>query len=111
LRWNFEGLLRKSFPGRAVSVKAVPGAFFDFSCAGLCGPLSVYSSYAYVFGAPGGSGFHVASRKFHAGTFGNYPLLVLVRGQSVACNQKETRFLIEYGNSVAFTLGCLPPPG
>ncbi len=108
LLWNFEGLLRTSFPGSSeVSAKVDPTSSYNFVCRGDCSPHAVYSRYRYVFAALGGSAFHLSPRKFPPGYFGNYPLQILIRGRSVACNRKETRFLIEYSNSAAFELACL----
>jgi hypothetical protein len=110
LLWNLEGLLRRSFPGvTQVGVTGGPGrgsSFYNFSCSGACAPNSKYSHYWYVFAKPGGSAFHLSSKRFSEGYFGNYPIQLLIRGRSIACNQKETRFLIAYFNSLPFTLSC-----
>lgn len=112
LLWNLEGLLRKSFPGRqVVSVTGGPGrrsSFFDFSCPGLCAPAADYSTYRYVFTPHGGSAFHLSSRKFNEGYFGVYPVQLLVRGRSIACNKNEMQFLIAYRNTLPLTLACAP---
>lgn len=105
LLWNFEALLVRTFGRRPVSVSGQE----NFSCAGLCAPLSKYSPYRRVFANPTGSTFHLTARRFPAGAFGNYPEPVLIRGHTVACNARETRFLIADGDSVSLTLGCLAP--
>jgi hypothetical protein len=38
--------------------------------------------------------------------FGNYPVAVLIRGRNVACNKRETTFLIKYRDGAGLTLGC-----
>jgi hypothetical protein len=110
LLWNFEGLLRKTFPGRAVSARYRRGSFWNFACSGSCSPLARWSPYRFTFEAPGGSAFHVSSKGLLPGSFGNYPLQVLVRGHAVACDKQETRFLIEYRDTASFTLACSKPP-
>ena len=65
LLWNFEGLLRRSFPGSSeVSAKVDPRSSYNFVCRGDCSPHAVYSRYRYIFAAPKGSAFHLSSRKF-----------------------------------------------
>jgi hypothetical protein len=85
----------------------------NFSCAGECAPLSKYRPYKFTFLRPSGSAFHVSRRTFgDNGEFGNYPIAVLIRGRAVACDARETRFLIAYRSTASFTLACLPgPPG
>jgi hypothetical protein len=110
LLWNLEGLLRRSFPGvTQVGVTGGPqrgSSFYNFSCPGPCAPNAKYTHYSYVFAKPGGGGFHLSSKKFSGGYFGNYPIQLLVQGRSVACDQNETRFLVAYYNSLPFTLSC-----
>ena len=105
LLWNFEALLRQRFPGGRVSVSRPE----NFSCAGDCAPLSRYRPYKFTFLRPSGSTFHVSRRTFgDNGEFGNYPIAVLIRGKAVACDARETRFLIAYRSTASFTLACLP---
>jgi hypothetical protein len=82
----------------------------NFSCGGQCGPKSRYLIWTFVFANARGSAFHVSKRPAFAGSFGNYPAQILVRGHPVACDLRETLFLIEYRDSAAFDLGCSPPP-
>jgi hypothetical protein len=109
LLWNFEALLWQKFVGGRVSVSRPE----NFSCAGDCAPLSRYRPYKFTFLRPSGSAFHVSRRTFgDNGEFGNYPIAVLIRGRAVACDARETRFLIAYRSTASFTLACLPgPPG
>jgi hypothetical protein len=107
LLWNFEALLRQQFGGRSVSVSRPE----NFSCAGLCAPLSRYRPYRFTFSRPSGSTFHVSKRTFgDNGEFGNYPVPVLIRGRAVACDRAERHFLISYRSTASFTLDCLPKP-
>lgn len=103
--WNFEALLRRAFGQRRVWVSRGE----NFSCAGLCAPASTYSPYRFTFASPTNSVFHLSSRKFKDGDFGNFPAPILVRGRSVACNPIESRFLIRYRNAASFALACLTP--
>ncbi len=107
LLWNFEGLLRRSFPRqRVVSVRpfTTTRSFLDFSCAGFCGPD--YRYFEYVFRRPAGSTFHLSSRRFSNGYFGVQSVQVLIRGRSVACDRQEKRFLIAYPNALHLSLAC-----
>jgi len=107
LLWNFEGLLRRSFPRqRVVSVKpfTTTWSFVDFSCASFCGPD--YRYFEYVFHESAGSAFHLSSRRFSNGYFGVQPVQVLIRGRSVACDRQEKRFLIAYPNALHLSLAC-----
>jgi hypothetical protein len=106
---ELRGLLWQKFVGGKVSVSRPE----NFSCAGDCAPLSKYRPYKFTFLRPSGSAFDVSSRTFgDNGEFGNYPIAVLIRGRAVACDARETRFLIAYRSTASFTLACLPgPPG
>jgi hypothetical protein len=105
LLMNFEALLRRTFHNRGVSVSRPE----NFSCAGDCAPLSQYRLYRFTFARPRGSLLHISKRTFgDNGEFGNYPVPVLIRGRAVACNARETRFLIAYRSMASFTLECLP---
>jgi len=107
LLWNLEALLHQTFDGRGVSVSRPE----NFSCAGECAPLSTYRLYRFTFARAIGSSFHVSKRTFgDNGEFGNYPVPVLVRGRAVACDARETRFLISFRSTASFTLDCLPRP-
>lgn len=109
--WNFESLLRTSFPDRKVvsaSVAQQTGAL-DFVCGGSCAPNARYSSYAYSFARRRASEYHLAQRTF-SGSWGNYRRQVLIRGRSVACNAKETAFLVQQRQAVSFKLECAAPP-
>jgi hypothetical protein len=112
LRWNFEAVLHKRFPHRrAISVESSRDrATVDFSCGGHCGPKSRYLLWTFVFKNAHGTAFHVSKQKAFAGSFGNYPVQVLVHGHPVACDVRESRFLIQYADSAAFDLGCSRPP-
>lgn len=104
--WEFEGLLRQSFPQGRVS------AFHrtDFNCAGDgCGPLSDYGPYAFVFARHTDSTFHLSTKDVADGTLGNYPLLLRINGKPIACDADEERFLIVYASATNFHPDCLPP--
>jgi len=109
--WNFETLLRASFPYRNVvsaSLVKQSGAL-DFACGGSCAPNARYSSYAYSFASRGVSAYHLVRRTFR-GSWGNYRRQLLIRGRSVACNSKETAFLVQQRQAVSFKLECATPP-
>jgi hypothetical protein len=109
LPWDFEALLHKQFPGKAVVSERIVKGRLDFACGGFCGPNAVYAKYWFTFTDAQSARFHLSQRRI-TGYFGNYPRQVLIRGQSVACNERETKFLVEYADAISFTLGCLPPP-
>ncbi len=104
LLWQFEALLHDTFGNRRVCTSGRERQSFT---AGNCSPLSVYSPYFYVFTGAHSSSFHL-SRKT-VGGFGNYPTPMTVRGLYVACNARETEFLIEYPDAASFSLACLRP--
>ena len=107
LLFNFESLLRANFPRASrVWARNVPSGFLNFSCTGVCRPLSQHLFYRFVFHRTGRSAFHLSKRKFNAGYFGVYPEILLIRGHSIACDRKETRFLIHYRSAASFTLAC-----
>jgi hypothetical protein len=107
LLYNFEALLRANFPRTPVVwARTVPGGFLNFSCTRPCGPLSQELFYGFVFRRTGRSAFHLSRRKFNPGYFGNYPEILLIRGRSIACDRRETRFLIHYRDAASFSLGC-----
>jgi hypothetical protein len=112
LLWNFEGLLRKTFHAQIVSASSGLFESLNFSCAGWCGPNAAYLHYEFTFAHPAGSSFHVSKRRYVGGTWGNYPRGVLIRGHMIACNAKETEFLISwvYRSTASFTLGCSGDP-
>lgn len=109
--WNFENLLRSNFPNqKAVSATVVDhSGALDFVCGGFCAPNSRYSSYIYIFASRNVSAYHLARRTF-SGSWGNYRRQVLIRGRSVACNSKETTFLVQQRQAVSFKLECAMPP-
>ena len=106
LVWSLEGLLTQTFGSKPVSAAAGP----NFSCSGDCSPLATYSPYSFVFARHGDTTFHLSTRRPGPNTsFGNYPTPVLINGRLVACDGKESMFLIEYRDAANFMLGCLPP--
>jgi hypothetical protein len=110
LLWNFEGLLSKNFGDRQPSLSDCRRPCdLDFSCAGICSPLSRFSPYWYVFRRHNSTGLHISSKNMRSADFGNYPKPVLLRGMAVACDKHEKRFLVEYADAASFTLGCLAP--
>jgi hypothetical protein len=102
---NFEALLRATFDGRSVYVS--DGA--NFSCAGSCAPASKFAPYRFVFQGRASSSFHLLSRRFRDGAFGNYPVPLLIRSKAIACDGSGRQFLVRYRNAASFTLGCLAP--
>jgi hypothetical protein len=99
--WQFEALLHDNFGNRPVCASGRWGQKFT---SGRCAPLAVYSRYRYVFARARDSAFHVSTKK--ARDFGNYPQPVLINGRNVACNARETTFLILQVAAGGFTLGC-----
>ena len=99
--WQFEALLHDTFGNGNVCSAGRSLNFTD----GDCSPLAVYSPYFYVFAQARHSAFHISSKK-KVGGFGNYAQPVLIRGRSIACNARETRFLIEFPDAVGFTVDC-----
>jgi hypothetical protein len=110
--WQFEALLNDTFHSRVVSAhgSASTTGFINFACRGFCAPLSYWSPYLFTFTGARHSIFHLSnlSAKRIAGTFGNYPVLVVMKGHPVACDRHERRFLITYGDAVGLSLDCLP---
>lgn len=99
--WQFEALLHDTYGAHPVCSSGRWGQRFT---SGACSPLAVYSPYSYVFRGAHGSAFRLSSKR-RVGGFGNYPVSVLVRGHPVACDARETRFLVLYRDT-RFTLGC-----
>ncbi len=99
--WQFEALLHDTFGNRPICSS---GRWRQKFTSGDCSPLAVYSPYFYVFTPARRSAFHITSKK--ACCFGNYPQPVLIRGWNIACDARETTFLIEYVDAASFTLGC-----
>jgi hypothetical protein len=85
--WQFEALLNDTFHSRVVSAhgSASTTGSIDFACRGFCAPLSYWSPYLFTFAGARHSIFHLSnlSAKRIAGTFGNYPVLVAVKGHPV----------------------------
>ena len=90
-------------------------ANFSFSnyystCGTNCGPSAEHPGYAYTFADASNSVFHVTGKPFGPDVaFGAHPIPVLIKGLPVACDTAETKFLVRYGDTVSFTLGCLAP--
>jgi hypothetical protein len=106
---NFEALLFQIFGTREVSIRWREG--LNFSCAGACAPNSDYQWYRLVFERPRGTTLHLSSRKIGRRLVAptGYVEPVRVRGQLVACDRAETRFLVGYKTFESFTLGCVEP--
>ncbi len=111
LLWNFEALLHATFGNADVTADAD----FNFSnyyaaCGIKCGPSAEHSGYVYTFKNASDSVLHIAGKPFGPDVvFGAHPIPVLIKGLPVACNAAETKFLIRYGDTVSFTLGCVAP--
>ena len=110
LRFNLELLLRNSLPGHSVSAVVMNRSRINFNCSGICSPLSTYSPFFFEF-APSGakSNFRIAGLWRPADDFGNYPVPILIKGHLIACGRDK--FLIEYGDSAGWALGCLARTG
>lgn len=109
LLWNFEGLLRKHVrnPEDVWRTGDPSSPYYNFSC---CGSRGTHATYRYVFRPPGGTSFHLSTTKFPPGVWGVNPAQVLIRGRSVACDARETRFLITYRGTASLTLNCTRRP-
>lgn len=107
LLWSFEGLLLDVFRSRSIGVQYR----FNFACSGRCYPASRYSTFTFTFAHPvNADGLTVSSVKASSPpNFGNYPLPIEIKGRLVFCNRAHTRFLVDYGDSVSLSLGCLAP--
>jgi hypothetical protein len=104
--WNLEGLLRQTFGGKLVCVPyARPWEFRAGDAA--CTPLSQFAPYFYVFAPHTETSFHLAAKHHRPLSFGNYPVALRVYGRMIACDAHETRFVIEYRDSINFTVDCL----
>jgi hypothetical protein len=126
LLWNLEAVLRATFgnsePASSDTTQTGPtnpsnppqnsttGRYVNFNCAGInCSPLSTYSPYRYTFSDPTNSTFHLSLQNYRKWSFGNYPEPVLINGRIVACNPRESTFLIRYADASSFTLACIAP--
>jgi len=98
--WQFEALLRDTFGGREVCATGRSRNNFTTTC----GALAFFSPYDYVFAGARGSAFHVSSKK--ACCYGNHPQSVLIRRRNIACNVRETMFLLVNLARVHFSLSC-----
>jgi len=105
--WQFEALLHDTFRNNEVCASGRLGLNFTggLTASNACTPLAVYSPYFYVFAHARHSAFHISSKK-EVGGFGNYPQPVLIRHHPIACNRRETQFLIVYPDAISFTVGC-----
>lgn len=109
LLWNFEALLKEALGDHRVCVSTNTGLDTHWSFTrGSCAPLSTYLFYKPVFARPRGSIFHISRRARRSAFFGNYPEAVLIRGQLIACDAAEARYLVDYASSAGLALGCLP---
>ena len=88
--WEFEALLHDTFRYRHVSAHAL-----NFACSDRvgCAPLSYWTPYSFVFSDARNSSFHLSSARVLP-SFGVHPLPVKIKGRYVACNRRETRFVI-----------------
>ncbi len=98
--WQFEALLHDRFGGREVCATGR----WRLNFTTTCGALAYYSPYDYVFAGARGSAFHISSKK--ACCYGNYPQSVLIRRRNIACNARETMFLVANMARVHFSLSC-----
>lgn len=109
--WNFEGLLTRTF-GQAdnVGVKTLDYSadFVGWNDSGC--DMASCQDFSFSFAPHSSTAFHLAAVR-PSGSFGNYPVLVRVQGDYVACNAAGTEFLIAYGDTMNFGLDCLKPEG
>jgi hypothetical protein len=101
LLWQFEALLHDTFGNHQVCASGRWGQKFT-SDEPLCHVL--YAKYRHVFANAHNSAFHISSRR--AVGFGNYPQPVLIRGRNIACNARETTFLVKQVDAAALILRC-----
>jgi hypothetical protein len=106
--WNFEALLYSTFHTRTASAV---GTSLNFTCRGFCYPSYTYVTYAPIFATATRSSYHLSRRVLSAGSFGNAPVPVRIKGHAIACDRAERHFLIAYANTVNFSLDCLAPSG
>ena len=111
VQWQFEALLFDRFHTRNVAAHYTRGRMWNFGCAGQCSPLSYWSPYGFVFGNARRSSYHLAQKKVQPGTFGNYPILITVKGRAVACDRAERSVLITYGDAAGFSFACMRSGG
>ena len=98
--WQFAALLHDTFGGREVCATGR----WRLSFSTTCGALADFSPYDYVFAGARGSAFHISSKK--ACCYGNYPQSVLIRRRNIACNARETMFVVANMARVHFSLSC-----
>ncbi len=73
-----------------------------------CSPLAKYDPYFYTFAHPVNTTLRLSHREPR--NFGNYPRVIVIRGETVRCNTgKHPRYLISYADAASFSLGCLAP--
>jgi hypothetical protein len=111
VQWQFEALLFDRFHTRNVAAHLTRGRTWNFGCAGHCAPLSYWSPFRFVFGDARRSSYHVAQKRVQPGAFGNYPILITVKGRAVACDHAERTFLITYGDAAGFSFACIRSGG
>jgi hypothetical protein len=106
--WQFEALLFDTFHRRDLAAHySRSRGSWNFGCAGECAPLSNWSPYRFTFAEARSSSFHVSQRQIPSGAFGNYPLIIKIKGHTVACDQSGRKFLITYGDAVGLWLNCM----
>jgi hypothetical protein len=105
---NLEALLYQEFREHPFSSASRPGIPIDFTCGGICVPLSKYTPYVFAFGGLGRSSFRVTQKRLVGAPFGN-GLPVLIRGRMIVCNAAGTEFLISSAAEVSLSLSCEKP--
>src|ERR1035438_3872399 len=60
---NLEALLYQEFREHPFSSASRPGIPIDFTCGGICVPLSKYTPYVFAFGGLGRSSFRVTQKR------------------------------------------------
>jgi hypothetical protein len=106
--WQFEALLNDTYGGRSVAAHYNRRTgVLNVGCAGeSCGPLSYWTQYAFTFREAKDSSFHLSKARVLS-SFGVHPIPVQIKGQYVACDRSEKRFLITYDLQAGLSLACL----
>jgi hypothetical protein len=115
LLWNFEGLLARTFGARTVDLYGVGvkpdkyGESTNFVAESTCPSAVACQLFGFTFATHRTSAFHLVHAGPPATDFGNYPQLITVNGRDVACNATRSAYLIEYADTVNYSLDCLKP--
>lgn len=114
--WNFEALLRQTFgPHYQGCLRPLSRYAESFTKDSWCGThaMAEKMGYSFTFANPSGTAFHLVNRTFPVGAFGNYPQLVRVGTDYVACDPAGRTYLISFGDvfGLSANLACAKPNG